>query len=695
MAIKTNQTTDTLTPSTGTIIVNSTGALEVPTGDTLQRPVTPGAGALRFDSSSSTLDIFDGAAWSALVSLSYVDTTATNLQSQINNIVSNLDPATLDSLTEIVSAFQSEDNTLLSLINTANTNITQLQADLTQEISNRQFADTLATNARAAEVTNRTNADTLLQTNITAEETARIAQDNAIALDIQQETADRQTAISILDTAITNEETARIAADSTHTANITALSGDINQEILDRQNAILTEQTVRLSIDTTLQTNIDNEETARIAGDASLGADVSTLTTNLATEVTDRTNADTALQNNINSNSLSILQEIQDRGAADTVVSAEVTAEETARIAADTVLQTNIDTEETDRIAADAVLQTNINNNSLSILQEIQDRGAADTLLQTNIDTEETARIAGDAGLQTTIDNLALDDLTDVTNTSPTDGQLFAFDGTLGDYRPQTVALAPVNKNYVGDGTTLQFDLGQDVPSPNNLVVVVDGIAQKPLYSYVVTNGDKLVFDEAPESGSIIEVRILVGQLTTDRPRPKISNIAYSETAAPVFNLITFNVTEMTYGMGAKIGDVPIAHIEYPTAGSMQLKTAETFTGNQSITLIDNSGNEFVFEDAFAEPDGTSNPLWTDATKFIGTFSSGDTINFPIGVNSTSTLTLGATSSQEATPTWLSISGLTLVGTAPTLSSPCRYEFQIIATIGSKSIYRNYWLVVI
>ena len=677
MAIKTNQTTDTLTPSTGTIIVNSTGALEVPTGNTLQRPVTPGAGALRFDSNSSTLDIFDGAAWSALVSLSYVDTTATNLQSQIDNIVSNLDPATLDSLTEIVAAFQSEDNTLLSLINTANTNITQLQSDLTQEISNRQFADTLATNARAAEVTNRTNADTLLQTNITAEETARIAQDNAIALDIQQETADRQTAISTLDTAITNEETARIAADATHTANITALSGDINQEILDRQNAITT------------------EANARIAGDAANGADISTLTTNLATEVTDRTNADTALQNNINSNSLSILQEIQDRGAADTLLQTNIDTEIIDRTNADTTLQTNIDTEETDRIAADAVLQTNIDSNGLSILQEIQDRGAADTALQTNIDTEETARIAGDAGLQTTIDNLALDDLTDVTNTSPTDGQLFAYDGTLGDYRPQTVALAPVNKNYVGDGTTLQFDLGQDVPSPNNLVVVVDGIAQKPLYSYVVTNGDKLVFDEAPESGSIIEVRILVGQLTTDRPRPKISNIAYSETAAPVFNLITFNVTEMTYGMGAKIGDVPIAHIEYPTAGSMQLKTAETFTGNQSITLIDNSGNEFVFEDAFAEPDGTSNPLWTDATKFIGTFSSGDTINFPIGVNSTSTLTLGATSAQETTPTWLSISGLTLVGTAPTLSSPCRYEFQIIATIGSKSISRNYWLVVI
>ncbi|MDB2315346.1 hypothetical protein N9V27_00045 [bacterium] len=677
MAIKTNQTTDTLTPSTGTIIVNSTGALEVPAGNTLQRPVTPGAGALRFDSSSSTLDIFDGSLWNTLVSLSYVDTTATNLQTQINNIVSNLDPATLDSLTEIVAAFQSEDNTLLSLINTANTNISTLQTDLTQEISNRQFADTLATTARATEVTNRTNADTLLQTNITAEETARIAQDNQLALDIQQETSDRQTAISALDTAITNEETARIAADTTHTANITTLSGDLNTEISDRQTAIT------------------NEANARIAGDAQSGADISTLTTNLATEVTDRTNADTTLQNNIDSNSLSILQEIQDRGAADTLLQTNIDTEIIDRTNADTTLQGNIDTEETDRIAADTALQTSITTNTTNLATEVTDRTNADTTLQNNIDAEETARIAGDAGLQTTIDNLELSDLTDVTNTSPTDGQMLGYDGTTGNFRPQTVALAPVNKNYVGDGTTLQFDLGQDVPSPNNLVVVVDGIAQKPLYSYVVTNGDKLVFDEAPESGSIVEVRILVGQSTTDRPRPKISNIAYSETAAPVFNLITFNVTEMTYGFGAKIGTVPIAHIEYPSAGSMQLKTAETFTGNQSITLIDNSGNEFVFEDAFAEPDGTSNPLWTDARKFIGTFSAGDSINYAIGVNSTSTLTLGATSSQETAPTWLSVSGLTLVGTAPTLSSPCRYEFQIIATIGSKSISRNYWLVVI
>lgn len=562
MAIKTNQTTDTLTPSTGTIIVNSTGALEVPSGNTLQRPATPGAGALRFDSSSSTLDIFDGAAWSALVSLSYVDTTATNLQTQIDDIVSNLDPAALDSLTEIVNAFQSEDQNLLTSINTANANITQLQTDLTQEINNRQFADQLATTARNTEVTNRTNADTLLQTNITAEETARIAADNQLALDIAQETSDRQTAISTLDTAITNEETARIAADATLTTNITNLSGDVN-----------------------------------------------TLTTNLNTEITDRTNADTTLQ--------------------------------------------------------------------------------------TNIDTEEAARIAGDLAIQNSIGALQLDDLTDVTNTSPSPGQTLTYDDVLGDYRPQTVALAPVNKNYVGDGTTLQFDLGQDVPSPNNLVVAVDGIAQKPLYSYVVTNGDKLVFDEAPESGATIECRILVGQTTTDRPRPKISNIAYSQTAAPVFNLITFSVTEMTYGYGAKVGNVPIAHVEYPTASTMQLKTAETFTGNQDITLIDNSGNEFVFPNAFAQPNGTSNPLWTDTTKFVGTFSGGDTINFPIGVNSTSTLTLGATSAQETAPSWLTISGLTLVGTAPTLSSPCRYEFQIIATIGSTSISRNYWLVVI
>jgi hypothetical protein len=595
MAIKTNQVTDKLSPSSGTLRVGATGAIEIPTGNTVQRPVSPAAGAIRFDSDSSKLDVFDGATWNALVALSYVDSTASNLQTQINNIISNIDPATLDSLSEIVTAFQSGDSTLLSAITANQTSLTTVQSGLAQEISNRQFADTLATNARAAEVTNRIAGHNVLQGNIDAEEIDRIAQDNQLAVDIAQETSDRQTAISTLDTAITNEETARISADSVHDSNITLVDGKVNTEIVDRSNA-----------DIILQNNIDAEETARIAA--------------INLEVLNRGNADTTLQNNIDAEALTRLMN--------------------------------------------------------------------DNALQTSLDTEILAR-------QNAISNLAIGDLTDVQNTSPTDGQLFAYDGILSKYRPQTIALVPITKNYVGDGTTLQFSLGTDVPSPNNLVVVVDGVAQKPLYSYVVTNSDQLVFDEAPESGSVIEVRILLGHTTTDRPRPKISNISYSVTTAPVFNLIIFNVTEMAYGFGAKIGNIPIAHIEYPSANQMQLKTAETFTGNQSITLIDNSGNEFVFEDAFAEPDGTANPLWTDATKFIGTFSSGDTINFPIGVNTGSTLTLGATSQNEATPTWLSASGLTLVGTAPTLSSPCRYEFQIIATIGLTSISRNYWLVVI
>ena len=50
----------------------------------------------------------------------------TSLQNQINSIVSNTDPAALDSLTEIVAAFQSADGTLQGLVNSNNSSISTL-----------------------------------------------------------------------------------------------------------------------------------------------------------------------------------------------------------------------------------------------------------------------------------------------------------------------------------------------------------------------------------------------------------------------------------------------------------------------------------------------------------------------------------------------------------------------------------------
>ena len=144
--------------------------------------------------------------------------------------------------------------------------------------------------------------------------------------------------------------------------------------------------------DTTLQSNIDAEETARIAADSALQTQI----TNNDTDITALQAADTTLQNNID-------------------------AEETARIAADAVLQANINLETANRTTADTTLQNNIN-------AEASTRASADTTLQGNIDTEEAARIAADT-------DLANDISTEASTRSAADtalqGQITSNDGDI------------------------------------------------------------------------------------------------------------------------------------------------------------------------------------------------------------------------------------------------------------------------
>jgi len=107
------------------------------------------------------------------------------LQSQLENIIANTDPEALDSLSEIVSAFQSADGNLNQLITDLGTSsASALQAEIDrasgeesrieskvdQEILDRQSAISAETSAREA-------ADSSLEAAISAEESARIAAD--------------------------------------------------------------------------------------------------------------------------------------------------------------------------------------------------------------------------------------------------------------------------------------------------------------------------------------------------------------------------------------------------------------------------------------------------------------------------------------------------------------------------------------
>ena len=295
------------------------------------------------------------------------------------------------------------------------------------------------------------------------------------------------------------------------------------------------------------------------------------------------------------------------------------------------------------------------------------------------------------------ISNLSLDSLTDTTITGPTNGQVLSFDVVSGQFRNKTHQLSLATKNYYGDGSTATFELLESVSGPNNLVVSINGIVQQPNYSYTVINGATLAFDEVPESGDLIEVRILRSTVTNDRPRPTITAVSYSNIAQ--YSTITIEATDITFGTGARVGGQAITRIDYPTANTMQLmiETARVvgplWSYPQDLTLVDTSGNEFVFTNLINF--GQAKPYWTNSNSYIGSFSGGDTINFTLGVNNATSIIIQPANAGESAISWLSVSGNKIVGTAPQNSSPSRYEIKVTAGNGSVDITKNYWLLVI
>lgn len=317
--------------------------------------------------------------------------------------------------------------------------------------------------------------------------------------------------------------------------------------------------------------------------------------------------------------------------------------------------------------------------------------------LLTNKDYVDSQITQTDTNLSNTISNLQLNDLTDVTVTSPTTGDVLVYDTTTGQFRGQTNVLTPITRNFMGDGTTLEFDIQTSVSSPNLLVVSINGITQEPYYSYSIIDGTTLAFDEAPAQSDRIQVRILRSNTTSDRPRPKITNISYSTLGS--YTTISVVCLDITYGTGAKIGSQSITRIDYPSENILQLMvetsqvTGSLWTTAQDLTLVDVSGNEYVYKNLINF--GASKPQFTDSTSYIGRFRAGDSINFLLGVNNTTSITIQPANAGESAISWLSISGTSIVGTAPNNSTPSRYEITVVASDGLINITKNYWLLVI
>ena len=265
----------------------------------------------------------------------------------------------------------------------------------------------------------------------------------------------------------------------------------------------------------------------------------------------------------------------------------------------------------------------------------------------------------------------------------------------LGQFRSQNNVLTPITRTFTADGSTMEFDIINSVSSVNNLVVTVNGVTQEPFYSYTIINGNIVAFDEPPEDGDRIQVRILRSSTSTDRPRPKILNVIYGTLSN--YHVITVVVTDITFGTGAIIGDIPVTRIDYISQNTLQLMVENSISINtlqgKDLTLVDTSGNEFRFPNLINY--GTNVPYWTNSNSYIGTFSRGETINYTLGVSNATNVTLTAANASEQSLSWLMVTGSNLTGTAPNNSSPSRYEITVTASNGSVNITKNLWLLVI
>jgi hypothetical protein len=305
---------------------------------------------------------------------------------RIDNIISNTDAAALDSLTEIVAAFQAADSNFSALISSNTTAIAT-------EATARGNADTTLQANITAEAGTRAAADTTLQGNITAEATARISGDAATLASAATDATTKADAAQAAAIAHADTEDALLIGDAT----VDGTSGNTVKARIDSGDAAVTTafgnaDTAITTAFTAADTAIQLQVTANDGDIATNTSDIATNTAAIAQEVTDRTSADTTLQSNIDAEAVTAR-------AAELVNANAISAEAVTARAAELANSTAISNETTRATGIEAGLRTDVDANTVTgstnasnITIEQTARANADSTLQANIDTE-TARV--------------------------------------------------------------------------------------------------------------------------------------------------------------------------------------------------------------------------------------------------------------------------------------------------------------
>ena len=350
----------------------------------------------------------------------------------IANIISNTDPAALDSLTEIVAAFQAADSSLLGTINANTTAISNevtratgaetvlqtnidnevtratnaegvLQTNIDNEATARQNADTLATADRALIRSEFASADASIQAELDATQTgAGLAGDGTYAADATTTyltaAASLKDADKKLDAAIKANADGLAAEIATTDAEVTAIQGRLDAEEAATAAATTDRAAIRAEFaaadallatgNSTVQAELDATQTG--AGLDADGGYTANASSNYLTTATSLKDADNKLDARARQIELDLATEVSRATNRENAI-------ETAYQTADSTLQTNIDNEEAARIAADTTHTTNIATNTSDI-----------ATLRADLTTEITNRTTGDSALQTELDNTQL-----------------------------------------------------------------------------------------------------------------------------------------------------------------------------------------------------------------------------------------------------------------------------------------------
>jgi hypothetical protein len=401
--------------------------------------IVPIAGEGHF-STRSYAESLSGGVQSALdAEVTARQTAVSELSSRVDAIVSNTDAAALDSLSEIVTAFQGADSDLNGAITALGTSATSAigaeqtraeaaEAALASDISDEEAARIAADNILTGDVSNLVSRANTNDTRSTAIETAAgivegrvseaetdiIAIENAattltgrvstLETDLASEVSRAEAAEAELESDLAAEVTARIAAVSAEQTRAEAaesgLADDIASETSAREAAISAEQTARaaaVSAEATARAAaISAETTARESAISAVNSRVDSVLSNIDPAALDSL---TEVVSAFQSADGSLTDAITNLTASSATA---VAAEETRALAAEAALQTAIDNEVSARQTAISDLASEI---ASDIADEVSAREAAVASLQTAIDNEVSARTSDVQSVRDVTDN--------------------------------------------------------------------------------------------------------------------------------------------------------------------------------------------------------------------------------------------------------------------------------------------------